>query len=217
METPPTPKLDPQSQPWGRWATNAVQAEQNARQSLATQVDLSNKGLAAQLNRLQQQVGDISEVTEDLTERSLAVFEGTPDSGTLTSSSGGAVNFGSSVGISLSVARRMLISVEVQIDSRVSTPASSGSAYSDGQAGVSVSGSPTFIGASGGRQYIGTTLTNNDHILTSIVRRTYIYDMAAGSYTIQPQYTASIVTTGSGSASVRFYGYQLMIQGLEPL
>lgn len=60
MEILPTPKLDPQSQPWGRRVTQKAEDTERGLASLTTQVDLSNKGLAAQLNRLQQQVGELA-------------------------------------------------------------------------------------------------------------------------------------------------------------
>jgi hypothetical protein len=68
MEILPTPKLDPQSQPWGRRVTKKAEDTERGLASLTTQVDLSNKGLAAQLNRLQQQVGELQDVNSELQE-----------------------------------------------------------------------------------------------------------------------------------------------------
>lgn len=60
-DIPPYQRLDPNAQEWGRWVTDSAQSNKSAIESLQTNTRSANQSLAAQLNRLQLQVSDLSE------------------------------------------------------------------------------------------------------------------------------------------------------------
>jgi hypothetical protein len=61
QEVPPFDRLPPDSQQWGRWATGRIQSLQDSSASALSNLQAQNQSLAAQLNRLQLQVADLSE------------------------------------------------------------------------------------------------------------------------------------------------------------
>lgn len=60
-EVPPYQKLEPNAQPWGRWVTERTASNVSAIESLRTNQKAQGESVAAQLNRLQEQIADLSE------------------------------------------------------------------------------------------------------------------------------------------------------------
>lgn len=53
--------IDPNAQPWARWVTERSKAHGKSIDSLVTNQQSQNKSIAAQLNRLQEQIADLNE------------------------------------------------------------------------------------------------------------------------------------------------------------
>ena len=61
--TPPEPKLEPQSQPWGRWVTTALTNVVSGLASLVTRVAQLTSDTAANLNRQQAAIIALNDLT----------------------------------------------------------------------------------------------------------------------------------------------------------
>jgi hypothetical protein len=97
-DVPPYQRLDPNAQPWGRWVTDRTSAHDQAIDSLQKNTKAQNQSLAAQLNRLQLQVGELNEIVEQQAE--VLANQVSPDA---KSTSAGTISVGSSYSTILSL------------------------------------------------------------------------------------------------------------------
>ena len=63
-DTPPQPKIEPQSQPWARWVTNSVQTLVSGLSGLRQSVTRENSSTASNLARLQDAINRLNTASE---------------------------------------------------------------------------------------------------------------------------------------------------------
>jgi hypothetical protein len=66
LETPPEPKLEPQSQPWGRWVSSSISALSRGVSGLIASVTRLTSDTAANFNRQQTQIATLNSLANTL-------------------------------------------------------------------------------------------------------------------------------------------------------
>lgn len=181
-DIPPYQRLDPNAQEWGRWVTDSAQSNKNAIESLQTNTRSANQSLAAQLNRLQLQVADLSERN--------AYYAADPNYSLVWTSSTGSVPTGVQLSFTISKARKVL--VRGKIDSYLEINATgSRSALNI----VSISGLPESVSGFTGLNSLGSGASVR---VGAVADGEKVFDLPAGTYNL----SASVSGSGSGGAGV---------------
>lgn len=110
MDILPTPKLAPEAMPWARTVAGKVQSNETAIQSLSTNVTATTAATASNLNRLQQQISDLSARTAYSDAPSLLYVESSNNAST------GWIDSTAEVAMNLDMDRRLLVTAGISVN-----------------------------------------------------------------------------------------------------
>lgn len=211
--TPPYQRLNPSAEPWGRWVTDVTKSNKNAIDSLSRNTRSQNQSLAAQLNRLQMQIADLS------VQQSYSRDVGTIGS---TTSSGIYVRYGEAGFISfhLDQAARVRISGRVAFNG-FATATSGVGASIDGGIGIGIDGGSTPASKFTSRDTNGHSAFGGTGISTQIqgaaspsFSGTTV--LAAGDHTVDilSSFTYVVFFGASGNVSISDLSISVDVLGL---